>query len=106
MATPEVEVASLGAQREARDMADWRQNLIEDEEGIAEIVRSSHRIAVLGIKTEAQAGQPAFGVPQYLQAAGLEIVPVPVYYPDVKEILGRPVYRKVADVPSLPMTAT
>jgi predicted CoA-binding protein len=26
-------------------------------------------------------------------------VPVPVYYPDAKEILGKPVYRKVADVP-------
>jgi predicted CoA-binding protein len=24
---------------------------------------------------------------------------VPVYYPDVREILGRPVYRKVAEVP-------
>lgn len=26
-------------------------------------------------------------------------MPVPVYFPDVTEILGRPVYRKVADVP-------
>jgi predicted CoA-binding protein len=26
-------------------------------------------------------------------------VPVPVYYPEVKEILGRPVHRRVADVP-------
>jgi predicted CoA-binding protein len=24
---------------------------------------------------------------------------VPVYYPDVTQILGRPVYRKVADIP-------
>jgi predicted CoA-binding protein len=29
----------------------------------------------------------------------LEIVPVPVYYPEVTEILGQRVYRKVADVP-------
>jgi hypothetical protein len=57
------------------------------------------RIAVLGIKTEAQAGQPAFDVPRYMQAAGFEIVPVPVYYPDVTEILRRPVHRKLADVP-------
>ncbi|MDP9348337.1 MAG: CoA-binding protein, partial [Gemmatimonadota bacterium] len=54
---------------------------------------------VLGIKTEAQAGQPAFYVPQYLDRAGLEVIPVPVYYPDVTEILGKTVYRAVADVP-------
>lgn len=70
-----------------------------DEERVAELVRTARRIAVLGIKTEAQAGQPAFYVPQYLQQAGLEVIPVPVYYPDVTSILGQPVYRKVADVP-------
>jgi predicted CoA-binding protein len=73
--------------------------VIEDEEGIAEIVRQSKRIAVLGIKTEKQSGQPAFYVPQYMQKAGVEIVPVPVYYPDVTAILGRPVYRRLIDVP-------
>jgi uncharacterized protein len=57
------------------------------------------RIAVLGIKTEAQQGQPAFDVPRYLDAAGLEVVPVPVYYPDVKTILGKPVYRRLVDIP-------
>ncbi len=56
-------------------------------------------MAVLGIKTEAQAGQPAFYVPAYLAEAGLEVVPVPVYYPDVTTILGRPVYRRLVDIP-------
>lgn len=46
-----------------------------------------------------QANQPAFYVPQYLQSAGVEVVPVPVFYPDVQTILGQPVYRKVKDVP-------
>ncbi len=73
--------------------------LIEDEAGIAELVRSMKRVAVLGIKTEAQRGQPAFGVPEYLDGAGIEIVPVPVYYPDVTEILGEKVYRSVNAVP-------
>lgn len=73
--------------------------IIEDEEGIAALVRSLKRVAVLGIKTEAQAGQPAFSVPQYLKRAGIEVVPVPVYYPQVTEILGQRVYRSVADVP-------
>ena len=56
-------------------------------------------MAVLGIKTEAQGGQPAFYVPQYLHEQGVEVVPVPVYYPEVTTILGRHVYRKLADVP-------
>jgi hypothetical protein len=30
---------------------------------------------------------------------GAEVIPVPVYYPEATEILGRKVYRKVADVP-------
>ena len=38
-------------------------------------------------------------MPAFLAAAGLEIVPVPVYYPEVKSILGRPVFRRVADIP-------
>lgn len=73
--------------------------LIEDEAEIAEVVRRSKRVAVLGIKTEAQAGQPAFYVPQYLKSRGVEVIPVPVYFPDAKEILGAPVYRKLIDVP-------
>jgi predicted CoA-binding protein len=30
-------------------------------------------------------------------AAGFEIIPVPVYYPQVTEILGKKVYRKLTD---------
>ena len=67
-------------------------------EDIAAAVRGARRVAVLGIKTERQRGQPAFDVPRYLQAAGLEVVPVPVYYPDVDQILGRPVVRRIQDV--------
>lgn len=74
-------------------------NLIETEAGIAAIIQSCKRVAVLGIKTEEQSGQPAFYVPEYLANAGVEVIPVPVYYPDVKTILGQRVYRKVADVP-------
>ncbi|MBW3571309.1 MAG: CoA-binding protein [Gemmatimonadetes bacterium] len=77
----------------------WRDNLVTTEAGIAEIIRNTRRVAVLGIKTEAQAGQPAFYVPEYLHRAGVDVVPVPVYYPDVTEILGKKVYRNVADIP-------
>ncbi|MDQ3265089.1 MAG: CoA-binding protein [Myxococcota bacterium] len=80
-------------------MADYTENLIEDEAGVRQAVRDSKRIAVLGIKTEAQSGQPAFYVADYLKKAGVEVVPVPVYYPEVKTILGQPVFRKLAEIP-------
>jgi predicted CoA-binding protein len=73
--------------------------LIEDQQGIFDVVRGLKRVAVLGIKTEEQRGQPAYGVPEYLQAQGLQIVPVPVYYPFVTQILGSQVYRTVAAIP-------
>lgn len=75
----------------------------DDEERIAQLVRGAKRIAVLGIKTETHAGQPAFYVPQYLAQAGLEVIPVPVYFPDVTTILGRQVYRSVAEIPGNPV---
>jgi uncharacterized protein len=75
-------------------------NVISDDETrVAELIRSTRRVAVLGIKTEAQVGQPALYVPQALQRGGVEIIPVPVYYPEAVEILGQRVYRLVADVP-------
>jgi hypothetical protein len=77
----------------------WRDNLVTTEQGIADLLRQTRRVAVLGIKTEAQSGQAAFYVPEYLHNAGVDVVPVPVYYPDVTEILGKKVYRSVADVP-------
>ena len=77
----------------------WKENLLESEAEIKELLAGTKRIAVLGIKTERQAGQPAFYVPSYLASAGFEVIPVPVYYPDATEILGQKVYRKLADIP-------
>jgi uncharacterized protein len=78
---------------------DPRTNLIDDDARIGEIVRATRRVAVLGIKTERHADRPAFYVADYLQTAGVEVIPVPVYYPEVTQILGRKVYRKLADIP-------
>ncbi|HMK73709.1 MAG TPA: CoA-binding protein [Myxococcaceae bacterium] len=72
---------------------------IETDDGIRQVVRRSKRIAVLGIKTEEKADQAAFYVPEYLVGAGVEVIPVPVYYPDRTEILGRKVYRRLQDIP-------
>lgn len=59
------------------------------------------RLLCASFNLPAQAGQPAFYVPQYLQSAGVEVVPVPVFYPDVTHILGQQVYRRVQDVPGV-----
>jgi len=73
-------------------------NVIDDAEAIGALLARTRRICVLGIKTEAQADQPAFYVPKFLVDSGFDVVPVPVYFPEVTTILGRPVYRRVADV--------
>ena len=80
-------------------MADWRENLVESDAAIGELLRDAKRVAVLGVKTDAQSDQAAFYVAKYVQEHGAEVIPVPVYYPEATEILGRKVYRKVADVP-------
>jgi len=77
----------------------WQDNLISDTARIRELLAATRTIAVLGIKTEAQASQPAFYVPRYLASAGFEVIPMPVYYPEVTHILGRRVYRKLVDIP-------
>lgn len=78
---------------------DWRANLVEDDAAVQDIVRKAHRVAVLGIRPESQAHKPAFAVPQYLQAHGYEIIPVPTQEGAGDTILGRPTWRSVADVP-------
>jgi len=77
----------------------WRDNLINDAGQIRELLSQTRTIAVLGMKTEKQFGEPAFYVPKYMHAAGFKIIPVPVYYPEVTEILGEKVYRKLTDIP-------
>ena len=77
----------------------WQDNLLTTADQIRDLVNHTRRIAVLGIKTDAQADQPSVYVPQYMQRAGFEIIPVPVYYPDATEILGKKVYRKLTDIP-------
>lgn len=78
---------------------DWAENIIDHGGDIKRLLSETKRIAVLGIKTEQQSHQPAFYVPQYMAAAGYEIIPVPVYYPEATSILGQKVYRRLVDVP-------
>src|SRR5712691_12563320 len=79
-------------------MTDWKENLLTNSTAIGDLIRATKTIAVLGIKPESHATQAAFYVPAHMARAGFEIIPVPVYYPEVTEILGRPVFRKLADI--------
>ena len=75
------------------------ENLLTTDDEIRDLLRHTKTIAVLGIKPESHRSQPAFYVSEYMANAGYEIIPVPVYYPEVTEILGKPVYRNLNDVP-------
>jgi predicted CoA-binding protein len=75
-------------------------NILTTAEQVTDLIRGTRTIAVLGIKPESHAGQPAFYVSKYMQNAGYTIIPVPVYYPEVTEILGERVYRKLTDIPA------
>jgi uncharacterized protein len=79
------------------DAQNWRGHLLDRPEQIKRLLENTHRIAVLGIK--ADPAQPAHYVPDYAQRAGYEIVPVPVYYPELTEMLGEKVYRKLSEIP-------
>jgi predicted CoA-binding protein len=79
-------------------MDDWKRNLITDSAGIEQVIRETKSIAVLGIKPESHADQAGYYVAAHMAAAGYEIIPVPVYYPDVTEILGKPVFRKLTEI--------
>ena len=74
-------------------------NVIDDTEGIDALLAATKRIIVLGIRTEAHADQAGYYVPKALVEMGYDVVPLPLYYPEATVILGRPVFRRLADVP-------
>jgi len=78
-------------------MTDWRQHLLETPDAISALLARVRTVAVLGIKT-ASSGAPAHFVPVYAKRAGLRVIPVPVYYPELTELLGEPVHRSLAAV--------
>lgn len=75
----------------------WRSHLLTSLDQIRLLLGRSHRVAVIGAKPDPS--QPANYVPLYVERAGYEIIPVPVYYPEATEMLGHPVYRTVSEIP-------
>jgi len=79
----------------AEIMREWRSHLVEDDEGVAAILRETKTIAVLGAKLGA--AEPAFYVPAYLHARGYRILPV---NPTItgSAVFGRSVVATLADL--------
>jgi predicted CoA-binding protein len=75
----------------------WQERLLETPAQLRALLERTHRIAVLGVKPEP--AQPAYYVTDYAQRAGYEVIPVPVYYPEMRELFGSPVYRTLASIP-------
>jgi predicted CoA-binding protein len=85
----------MGEAMPAAAVSDWRDNLVDDDAGLREILLSAKRIAVLGIKDERRSWEPAFFVARYMQEVGYEIVGI---NPGVEESLGRPVLASLSAV--------
>ena len=65
-----------------------------NDEQIRELLQSVKRIAVVGLSDKPW--RPSFGVSEYMQSRGYEIIPV---NPNVEETLGRHAYQRLEDVP-------
>lgn len=76
-----------------------QENILTTDSELKGLLKNTKTIAVLGIKPETHSMRPAHYVPKYMQNAGYKIIPVPVYYPEVTEILGEKVYRDLKDIP-------
>jgi predicted CoA-binding protein len=74
----------------------WSANLVDDDDGLARILREARTVAVLGAK--AQPSQPAYYVPAYLAREGYQVLPVNPMLTGA-EILGTTVVATLAELP-------
>ena len=77
-------------------VADWRDNLVDDDAGLTRIFRESRTIAVLGARDQPAAA--GHYVPAYLQRAGYRIAPVNPRLAG-QSVFGEPVVAKLAELP-------
>jgi len=68
----------------------------ERAEDLAAIVRAARVVAVVGMKDESRAHEPAFAIPRMLVAVGIEVIPV---NPTIAGAMGRRAWPSLADVP-------
>lgn len=77
--------------------AGWAANLVDDDAGLARILRESRTVAVLGAK--AGRGEPAYYVPDYLARQGYRLSLVNPRLAGTR-ILDAPVVARLADLPA------
>lgn len=77
--------------------AAWTANLVEDDAGLARILRESRTVAVLGVK--AQPAEPAYYVPAYLARQGYRLSLVNPTLAGAR-VLDTPVLASLADLPA------
>jgi uncharacterized protein len=70
--------------------------VLTGEGDLADLVRSVRVVAVIGMKDERHADQPAFGIPQIVQARGIRVIPV---NPMISSSLGEKAWPRLGDVP-------
>jgi predicted CoA-binding protein len=75
------------------DLAEGRSPVaLLDDDGIADVLRSARRIAVIGASSNP--ARPSFGVVGYLLGAGYDVVPV---NPNETEVHGRGAFASLAE---------
>ena len=73
-----------------------RGGIVENEERLAEIVREMTTVAVVGMKGDDRAGEPAVDIPRRLQELGVRVIPV---NPGIAVSSGEPAYPDLASLP-------
>lgn len=73
-----------------------RGRIVTEEEDLATIVRAMRVVAVVGMKGEDRAEQPAFSIPEMMQGRGVRVIPV---NPLLERALGERAYPDLASVP-------
>jgi predicted CoA-binding protein len=68
--------------------------IVDDDEGIARILRQARTIAVVGLSPKPE--RPSNGVARYLIAAGYKVIPV---NPGQREILGQKCFASLLEIP-------
>ena len=76
-------------------MSAWREQLIDDDEGLAAILTDLRTVAVLGAKADPR--QPAHFVPAYLKTHGYRVLPVNPTFAGVR-VFGETVVSTLADL--------
>jgi hypothetical protein len=74
---------------------DWHNYLVDSDEAIREILKTSRTIAVVGIKDETHEHEAAHSVPAYLFMRGYRIIPVNPYY---KSVFGIPTLAALDEI--------